>query len=77
MDRIIANLDKVKLKLDEAFFYLDEIEELVQDEGIDEDAGAKVGQASGRLSSELSALSTRVDELRQILEALKDRESDE
>ena len=32
MERIIGNLDKAKLKLDEAFFYLDEIEELIQED---------------------------------------------
>ena len=32
MERIIGNLDKAKLKLDEAFFYLDEIEDLIQED---------------------------------------------
>ena len=71
MERIIANLDKVKLKLDEAFFYLDEIEELIQEDAIEGEAGEKVGQAAERLATELSALSTRVIELQQILLALQ------
>lgn len=73
MDRIIANLEKVKLKLDEAFFYLDEIEELIQEDVIDRDAGVKVGEAGERLAGELSALSTRVIELQEILRALKEQ----
>lgn len=73
VERIIANLDKVKLKLDEAFFYLDEIEELIQEDAIEGEAGEKVGQASGRLATELSALSTRVIELQQILLALQEQ----
>jgi len=71
VERIIANLDKVKLKLDEAFFYLDEIEELIQEDAIEGEAGEKVGQAAERLATELSALSTRVIELQQILLALQ------
>ena len=55
MERIIGNLDKAKLKLDEAFFYLDEIEELIQEDELDEAAGSKVSQATERLTSELSA----------------------
>jgi hypothetical protein len=73
VERIIANLDKVKLKLDEAFFYLDEIEELIQEDAIEGEAGEKVGQAAGRLATELSALSTRVIELQQILLALQEQ----
>lgn len=73
MDRIIANLEKVKLKLDEAFFYLDEIEELIQEDAIEGEAGVKVGEAGGRLAGELSALSTRVIELQEILRALKEQ----
>jgi hypothetical protein len=41
LEQIISNLDKAKLKLDEAFFYLDEIEELIQEDGLSEDAGSK------------------------------------
>ncbi len=70
MDRIIGNLDKAKLKLDEAFFYLDEIEELIQEDDLSEAAGSKVSQAAERLTSELSALSSRVAELEDILLAL-------
>jgi len=73
VERIIANLDKVKLKLDEAFFYLDEIEELIQEDAIEGEAGEKVGQAGERLATELSALSTRVIELQQILVALREQ----
>lgn len=75
MERIIANLDKVKLKLDEAFFYLDEIEELILEEAVAEEAGAKVGQASERLANELTALSTRVVELQEILRVLQQNDS--
>lgn len=71
MERIIANLDKAKLKLDEAFFYLDEIEELIQEEELAEMAGSKVSQAAERLTGELSALSNRVAELQEILRALE------
>lgn len=70
MERIIGNLDKAKLKLDEAFFYLDEIEELIQEDDLSERAGSKVGQATERLTTELSALSGRVAELQEILFAL-------
>ena len=55
MERIIGNLDKAKLKLDEAFFYLDEIEELIQEDDLSETAGSKVSQATERLTTELSA----------------------
>lgn len=75
MERIISNLDKAKLKLDEAFFYLDEIEELVQEEGLTEEAGSKVSQAAEKLTAELSALSNRVAELTEILRALEERET--
>lgn len=71
MERIIANLEKAKLKLDEAFFYLDEIEELIQEEELAEAAGSKVSQAAERLTGELSALSSRVGELQEILRALE------
>lgn len=74
MERIIGNLEKVKLKLDEAFFYLDEIEELLQEDVMDADAGARVGQAGERLAAELSALSGKVVELQEILQALDQRE---
>lgn len=74
MDKIIANLDKAKLKLDEAFFYLDEIEELIQEDDLSEEAGSKVSQAAGRLVNELSALSGRVAELQDILAALENQE---
>lgn len=70
MERIIGNLDKAKLKLDEAFFYLDEIEELIQEDELSEAAGAKVTQATERLTTELSALSGRVAELQDILLAI-------
>lgn len=75
MERIIGNLDKAKLKLDEAFFYLDEIEELIQEDELSETAGAKVSQATERLTSELSALSGRVAELQDILRALDEQQS--
>jgi polyhydroxyalkanoate synthesis regulator phasin len=71
LERIIGNLDKAKLKLDEAFFYLDEIEELIQEDELSETAGSKVGQATERLTTELSALSGRVAELQEILAALE------
>jgi len=74
VERIIGNLDKVKLKLDEAFFYLDEIEEILQEDSIDQEAGEKVGQAGERLAHELSALSGKVVELQDILRALEERE---
>lgn len=74
MERIITNLDKAKLKLDEAFFYLDEIEELIQEDELSETAGSKVSQAAERLTTELSALSARVAELGDILKALEERE---
>jgi exonuclease VII small subunit len=74
LERIIANLDKAKLKLDEAFFYLDEIEELIQEDDLSETAGAKVSQAAERLTTELSALSAKVAELEDILSALDERE---
>lgn len=70
MERIIGNLDKAKLKLDEAFFYLDEIEDLIQEDELSEEAGAKVAQAAERLTAELSGLSSRVKELEDILLAL-------
>ena len=73
MDRIIGNLDKAKLKLDEAFFYLDEIEELIQEDDLSEAAGSKVTQAAERLTSELAALSSRVAELEDILVALDEQ----
>ena len=72
MLRIIDNLDKVKLKLNEAFFYLDEIEELIQEDDLSADAGERVSQAAERLSTELSALSGRVSELEGILTTLGD-----
>jgi hypothetical protein len=75
MERIIANLEKVKLKLDEAFFYLDEIEELIQEDSISQEAGAKVSAAGERLAGELSSLSSRVVELQEILEVLKAQEA--
>lgn len=75
MERIIGNLDKAKLKLDEAFFYLDEIEELIQEDELSEAAGSKVSQATDRLTGELSALSGRVAELHEILSALDEQGS--
>jgi len=74
LERIISNLDKAKLKLDEAFFYLDEIEELIQEDELSEAAGSKVSQAAERLTTELSALSGRVAELGDILKALEEQE---
>jgi hypothetical protein len=74
LERIIGNLDKVKLKLDEAFFYLDEIEELIQEDDIGQEAGAKVTQASERLTNELTALNRRVTELQDILRALEQQD---
>jgi len=74
VERIISNLDKAKLKLDEAFFYLDEIEELIQEDELSETAGSKVSQAAERLTTELSALSGRVAELQDILKALEEHE---
>jgi DNA-binding transcriptional MerR regulator len=74
LERIISNLDKVKLKLDEAFFYLDEIEELIQEDELSEEAGTRVTQASERLAGELAALSRRVAELQDILQALEQQE---
>ena len=73
MERIIGNLDKAKLKLDEAFFYLDEIEELIQEDELSDTAGSKVSQATERLTTELSALSGRVAELQEILRALDEQ----
>lgn len=77
MERIIGNLDKAKLKLDEAFFYLDEIEELIQEDELSEEAGSKVSQATERLTTELSALSGRVAELEDILVALDEQRAAE
>lgn len=77
MERIIANLDKVKLKLDEAFFYLDEIEELVQEENYEEETASRVSKAGEQLASEVSGLSTKVEELRQILSTLSQQEQEE
>ena len=74
LERIIGNLDKVKLKLDEAFFYLDEIEELIQEDDLSDEEGARVTQASERLAGELAALSGRVAELQDILQALEQQE---
>ncbi len=74
MERILGNLDKAKLKLDEAFFYLDEIEELIQEDELSEAAGSKVTQASERLTAELSALSGKVAELQEILRALEQQD---
>ena len=77
LERIIGNLDKAKLKLDEAFFYLDEIEELIQEDELSEAAGTKVTQAAERLTTELSALSGRVAELEDILRALDEQQAAE
>jgi polyhydroxyalkanoate synthesis regulator phasin len=74
LERILDNLDKAKLKLDEAFFYLDEIEELIQEDELSETAGSKVTQATERLTTELSALSGKVAELREILQALDEQQ---
>jgi len=69
VERIIDNLDKVKLKLDEAF--LDEIEEIIEDHTMGPEADEKVSRANERLTGELSSLSSRVAELQEILLALK------
>jgi len=74
LERIISNLDKAKLKLDEAFFYLDEIEELIQEDDLSETAGSKVSQAAERLTAELSTLSGKVAELQNILSALDEQQ---
>lgn len=76
MERIIANLEKVKLKLDEAFFYLDEIEELLQEEDYGEEAAERVSKAGERLAQELSGLSAKVVELKEILVALSQHVDD-
>jgi hypothetical protein len=73
LEQIIGNLEKAKLKLDEAFFYLDEIEELIQEDDLSEEAGSKVTQATERLTTELTALGRRVSELQDILEALDEQ----
>jgi hypothetical protein len=72
VERIIGNLDKVKLKLDEAFFYLDEIEELIEEEALEAEAGDKVVQAGERLRQELTSLGVRVSELQGILRMLEE-----
>ena len=77
MERIIGNLEKVKLKLDEAFFYLDEIEELVEEDGLEEEEAGRVAAAGDRLREELGNLSTKVAELQNILEMLRDDEAGE
>jgi len=74
LERIISNLDKAKLKLDEAFFYLDEIEELIQEDELSEAAGSRVSQAAEKLTTELAALSSKVAELQNILMALEEQE---
>jgi hypothetical protein len=74
LERILGNLDKAKLKLDEAFFYLDEIEELIQEDELSETAGSRVTQATERLTGELSALSSKVAELQKILRALDEQQ---
>ncbi len=77
MERIIGNLEKVKLKLDEAFFYLDEIEELVEEDGLDQEEGGRVAAAGDRLREELGNLTTKVAELQNILEMLGEDETGE
>jgi len=77
MERIIGNLEKVKLKLDEAFFYLDEIEELVEEDGLEEEEAGRVAAAGDRLREELGNLSTKVAELQNILEMLREDEAGE
>lgn len=73
VERIIANLDKVKLKLDEAFFYLDEIEELIEEDDLEKEPAERVSQANERLLTELSALTRKVGELHSILQALREQ----
>jgi hypothetical protein len=77
VERIIGNLEKVKLKLDEAFFYLDEIEELIEEESLEAEAGEKVIQAGERLRQELTSLGVRVTELQGILRLLEEDGSPE
>lgn len=77
MERILANLDKVKLKLDEAFFYLDEIEDLVEEDGLEPEEGRRVAAAGERLREELAALNFKVGELRDILEVLRSGEGED
>jgi hypothetical protein len=74
LERILGNLDKAKLKLDEAFFYLDEIEELIHEDELSDTAGSRVTQATERLTGELSALSSKVAELQKILRALDEQQ---
>jgi hypothetical protein len=74
LEKIIANLSKAKLKLDEAFFYLDEIEELIHEDDLSEEAGTRISQAAERLTSELSTLGGRVAELEGILTVLESQE---
>ena len=77
MERIIANLEKAKLKLDEAFFYLDEIEELIEEDDFDAETSTRVGQANERLVSELAGLSTKVADLQSILRMLDEQSGSE
>ncbi len=77
MERIIGNLEKVKLKLDEAFFYLDEIEELVEEDILEEEEAGRVAAAGDRLREELGNLSTKVAELQNILEMLHEDKAGE
>jgi hypothetical protein len=77
MERIIANLEKAKLKLDEAFFYLDEIEELIEEEEFDAETSTRVGQANERLCSELAGLSSKVADLQSILRMLDEQSGSE
>ncbi|OPZ79599.1 MAG: hypothetical protein BWY79_00364 [Actinobacteria bacterium ADurb.Bin444] len=77
VERIITNLERVKLKLDEAFFYLDEIEELIQEGDFGEEEATRVSKAGERLAGELSGLGAKVVELKEILVALAAREEEE
>ena len=70
MERIIGNLEKVKLKLDEAFFYLDEIEELLQEDAVDAEA-SKVPPAAGVDQLRLSLHQTQ---WRIVVQVLQDGE---
>jgi len=68
-----GNLDKAKLKLDRPFFYLDEIEELIQEDELDE-APVEAARPQSGSPNELSALSGKVAELQSILLALDEQQ---
>ena len=76
VERIITNLERVKLKLDEAFFYLDEIEELIQ-EGDFEKRKQLGCRRPGNDWPASSRVGAKVVELKEILVALAAREEEE